>query len=243
MGQGRTVEQGGRTRPCSFNAGYLLRCGFAAGTLVLIAGCAWFRPAPEPEPVQYSYAPLPPTPAFEAAHDRVTILPEEDGSIGGVVVRSGGAIIVLDQPYASALVEGEGRATKSTYDVQGAQQDFAEVLAALPGRPSKFMLYFFEGNDEPIPQSDEEIARMIAHLGARTIPEILVIGHTDAVGGMQYNDKLSLQRAERVRALLIERGVPEESIRIEGRGKREPIVPTPDGMQEPKNRRVEINVR
>ncbi len=242
MEQARFAGEG-RIGRCNTKVRHLLRCGLAAAMLMQSFGCAWFRPAPEPEPVQYSYASLPPTPKFEPAHDRITILPEEDGSIGGVVVRSGGAIIVLDQPYASALVEGEGRTLKSTYDAQGAQQEFADVLAALPGRPIKFMLFFYEGNDEPIPQSDEEIARMIAALDARTLPEILVIGHTDAVGGMQYNDKLSLQRAERVRALLIERGVPEESIRIEGRGKREPIVPTPDGMQEPKNRRVEINVR
>jgi len=98
--------------------------------LILVSGCALFRaaPEPEPEPVQYSYAPLPPTPIFEAVHDRVTILPKEDGSkIGGVVVRSGGAIIVLDQPYASALVEVEGRATKSTYGADRARQDFAGV--------------------------------------------------------------------------------------------------------------------
>ncbi|MEO8165909.1 MAG: OmpA family protein [Betaproteobacteria bacterium] len=213
--------------------------------VTLIAGCAWVRPAyqPEPEPVQYSHAPLPPTPAIKAAHDQVTILPKKDGPIGGVVVRSKDAIIVLDEPYASALILEEGRATKSTYDAERAKQDFAEVLAALPGKPTKFTLFFFEGNDELIPQSDEEIARILADLDARPVPEILVIGHTDAVGGMPYNDKLSLQRAERVRALLIQRGVPGESIQVEGRGKREPIVLTPDGMQEPKNRRVEINVR
>jgi outer membrane protein OmpA-like peptidoglycan-associated protein len=42
---------------------------------------------------------------------------------------------------------------------------------------------------------------------------------------------------------LIRRGVAPENIVAFGRGKREPIVPTPDGVAEPRNRRVEIYVR
>ena len=80
-------------------------------------------------------------------------------------------------------------------------------------------------------------------MATRPSPEILVIGHTDAVGAGQYNDKLSMQRAERVRAELVLRGIAEDSITVTGRGKREPLVPTDDGVAEPQNRRVEINVR
>ena len=68
-------------------------------------------------------------------------------------------------------------------------------------------------------------------------------GHTDTVGTDQYNDALSLRRAERVRALLIGRGIAPDSVGAIGRGKRELRVPTPDGVAEPRNRRVEITVR
>jgi len=70
-----------------------------------------------------------------------------------------------------------------------------------------------------------------------------VAGHTDAVGTDQYNDALSLRRAERVSALLVARGIPSDRITAVGRGKRELLVPTPDGVAEPRNRRVEITVR
>jgi outer membrane protein OmpA-like peptidoglycan-associated protein len=150
---------------------------------------------------------------------------------------------VLDKPYASALVEGPGMVTESTYDAELAKQDFADVLAVLPGEPAKFLLYFLEGKDELTPESEEEVEKIFAGLATRPAPEILVIGHTDAVGAGQFNDKLSLQRAERVRAELIRRGIPEDNIAVEGRGKREPLVTTADGVAEPKNRRVEINVR
>ena len=80
-------------------------------------------------------------------------------------------------------------------------------------------------------------------LANRPAPEISVIGNTDSVGTTQYNDELSLQRAEHVRSVFIERGIPEASISAAGRGKRELLVPTADGVAEPQNRRVEINVR
>jgi len=70
-----------------------------------------------------------------------------------------------------------------------------------------------------------------------------VIGHTDTVGSLDFNDKLSRARADRMRELLIERGLPGERIQAAGRGKRELLVPTEDNVSEPKNRRVEINVR
>jgi outer membrane protein OmpA-like peptidoglycan-associated protein len=72
---------------------------------------------------------------------------------------------------------------------------------------------------------------------------VVVIGHTDRVGNDQYNDRLSLQRAERVRGELVRLGIPESRIRTAGRGEREPLVATDDEVPEPRNRRVEINVR
>ena len=84
---------------------------------------------------------------------------------------------------------------------------------------------------------------MLDELRRRPSPDILVIGHTDRVGNDAENDQLSLQRAERVRESFVAQGIAAERIRAAGRGEREPIVPTADGVDEPRNRRVEINVR
>ena len=225
----------------------VLRGSLVIALLAQLSGCSWLWPQPDPEreAVQYSYATLPSqrTAPKKTAHDRVTILPKKDGSIGGVVIRQDGVAVLLDKAYATALVEGPGMITQSTYDAQRAQEDFALVLAALPGEPANFLLYFLEATDELTPESEAEIDNIFAELAARPAPEILVIGHADAVGTAQYNDKLSLQRAEHVRDELIRRGVAEVNITVEGRGKREPLVTTEDGISEPKNRRVEISVR
>src|SRR6185436_14935129 len=56
-------------------------------------------------------------------------------------------------------------------------------------------------------------------------------------------DQLTAQRAETVKGFLVGIGIAAERIQTAGRGKREPIVQTGDNVDEPKNRRVEINVR
>ena len=87
------------------------------------------------------------------------------------------------------------------------------------------------------------------------IPEILeaiksqgsshvrVIGHTDTVASIEYNRRLSRLRAKSVADVLVSRGVDRASIEIEYYGKEKLLIETPDGVAEPKNRRVEIIVR
>lgn len=58
---------------------------------------------------------------------------------------------------------------------------------------------------------------------ALQLDRILVIGHTDRIGAVGYNDKLSLRRAEAVRNYLISRGIDSRHIFAEGRGSREPV--------------------
>src|SRR4051812_18175437 len=218
----------------------LLRRRAFASLMALLSGCSWLWPAPdpEPEPVQYSDA----APSG-VGHEQITILPKENGPIGGVVVWHDGVEVLLDKPYATALVEAPGVVTESTYDAALAQQNFAVVLAALPERSSHFLVYFEEDADDLTPESEAEIDKIFTALNSRTDPEIVLIGHTDAVGTGRYNDRLSQERAMRVREILVRLGIAEESIAVEWRGKREPLVATDDGVAEPKNRRVEIEVR
>jgi len=226
-----------RSGRCCGRRWQLLRRGVLASLVALLSGCSWLWPAPDPEPeaVQYSEA------AF--GHEQITILPKENGSIGGVVVWHDGVEVLLDKPYATAMVEAPGIVTESTYDAALAKQNFAVVLAALPERSSHFLVYFEEDADDLTPESEAEIDKIFAALNARTDPEIVLIGHTDAVGTGRYNDTLSQERAMRVRDVLVRLGIAEENIAVEWRGKREPLIATDDGVAEPRNRRVEIEVR
>jgi len=181
--------------------------------------------------------------AKPARDDLYVLMPGQDGKTGVLSVESGGQQAVLDQPYAAARVKEPGRVEAGTVTEQEARQAFSAALAAQPGRPTSFILYFLEGRDELTPESKQVIGSILAEIARRPAPEIIVIGHTDRVGTVPYNDALSLRRAERVRDELIKAGIPAESIRVAGRGEREPLIPTPDEVPEPRNRRVEINVR
>ena len=72
---------------------------------------------------------------------------------------------------------------------------------------------------------------------------MVAIGHTDTVGELTNNDRLSAQRAERVKTFLVDIGIPASRIQTAGRGERELLIATGDNVDEPRNRRVEIIVR
>jgi outer membrane protein OmpA-like peptidoglycan-associated protein len=67
-----------------------------------------------------------------------------------------------------------------------------------------------------------------------------VTGYTDTSGSYRYNERLSVRRAGAVAATLAQDGVPPGAMVVTGRGENDLRVPTPDGVREPQNRRVEI---
>ena len=166
-----------------------------------------------------------------------------NGHVGKIVVTHGQEIRVIDTAYGSQRVQSDGKVVAATMTEAEIRKDFGAALTALPGRAASFMLYFLEGRDELTDESKAELDKVFAELKRRPLPDIVVIGHTDTVGGLAYNDKLSLARAERTRDMMIAMGIPPERIQAAGRGKRELLVPTDDNVSEPRNRRVEINVR
>jgi len=172
-------------------------------------------------------------------NETVTVLPSADGHNGVVVVQRGNDKQVLDKPYATTR-NGDAVQVLAVTDVK---ETFGPALQALPARPSVFLLYFVTGTDELTDESKGDLQRILDELKNRPVPDVYVIGHTDTVGELRGNDMLSRLRAETVKGFLVGIGISEERIQVAGRGKREPIVPTGDQVDEPKNRRVEINVR
>ena len=181
--------------------------------------------------------------ASSCARQTVILLPDKEGKETSVVVKQGDREVVLDKPYAAAddrVLLGTRPYTSSAEQVQ---RQFGTAIAAQPARAMSFTLYFVEGKDELTDESKKIVETLFAEIARRPVADIIVVGHTDAVGTDQFNDALAKQRAEAVRAELVRRGVAPENIQASGRGKRDPLVPTPAGVAEPRNRRVEIVVR
>ena len=172
----------------------------------------------------------------------VVLLPEAGGRASAVAVTHGDKQLVLDQPYAAAR-DGATGLTPYTSSEAEVKARWAEALAAQPARAETFTLYFVEGKDVLTDASRQQVDKTLAEIAQRPVPDVLVVGHTDAVGSHAANDALARQRAEVIRTELIRLGVPAANVQVIARGKRAPLVPTADGVAEPRNRRVEIIVR
>jgi len=171
----------------------------------------------------------------------VVLLPERDGRAAAVHVKQGERSLVLDSPYAAAEVTSTGpRAAKVGADEVKAM--FGAALDAQPMRATAFTLYF-EEEDALTGDSQRIVEDVLAAIARYPVPDVVLVGHTDLVGTDTFNDELARKRAESVRQRLVARGIAPGRIVAYGRGKREPAVPTGDGVPEPRNRRVEIIVR
>ncbi|NRR34344.1 OmpA family protein [Oxalobacteraceae bacterium] len=175
--------------------------------------------------------------------EKITLLPSQDGRPSALVIISSSGETVLDQPFRSASIARGGQVNTTSDEAAAIQSRYGTTLAALPQRAAAFLVYFDTATDVLVPESAARLARIQQDLAGRPAPEIMVIGHTDSVDTPAYNDTLSLKRAETVKAMLVEAGIAPERIGAAGRGERELLIPTKNGVAEPKNRRVEIRVR
>jgi OmpA-OmpF porin, OOP family len=173
----------------------------------------------------------------------VALLPEESGTSGTVNMGEGARAVVLDAPLTIAIVDTRGNIDKKAVTQEEIQRTFGEALAAQPPKPLSFTLYFSIASTEVTPESQPTLEALLAEVAKRQAVEVQVTGHTDRVGTDANNDRLSLERAEAVRDMLVQRGLKSNFIRAVGRGEREPLIPTPDDQPELRNRRVEVIVR
>lgn len=176
--------------------------------------------------------------------DKIILLPDPDGKVGAVVVHSATGEQTIDKAYAGVDVTKSGSIEKTLDSQSTVQARYGELLAARPPRPMTFTIFFlFDSATELAPESAATVKKLKAVLATWPAPQLVVVGHTDLAGSQDFNDKLSMQRAQTVATFLIKQGIPAQQIEIAARGKREPLVPTADGVPHRMNRRAVITVQ
>jgi iron complex outermembrane receptor protein len=127
----------------------------------------------------------------------------------------------------------EPEATPAPYTPPPAQ-------APQPPVARSYMVFFDFNKSDLTPQAVAIVDQAAKNAGPGKVTQLTVTGHTDTVGSDAYNMRLSRRRAESVAAELEKNGIPSNEIEIVGKGKRDLLVPTKDGVREPQNRRVTI---
>ncbi|MGA8146603.1 MAG: OmpA family protein [Gallionellaceae bacterium] len=175
--------------------------------------------------------------------ERVTLLPQPDGTPTAVVVQlKAGGSILLDHPYMVATATEKQIGTQQA-DEATVKLRYKDVLDALPARSKSYLLYFDFGNTQLTPESEKYMQVILRDIKELPAPELVVIGHTDESGSDDVNDELSRQRAISVLNILKAEGVDINRVSTVGRGSRDPLVKTKKGAYEARNRRVEIRVK
>jgi len=102
---------------------------------------------------------------------------------------------------------------------------------------------FYDFNKSTLkPEGKAKLDDLVSKMGGIALEVIIAVGHTDAVGGDAYNQKLSVARAESVKGYLVSKGVEKNRVYTEGKGKKQPVADNKTAEGRAKNRRVEIEV-
>jgi len=176
---------------------------------------------------------------------RVVLLPQADGKPSAVVVRAKDGEEVLSKPYqrATAAVGASGAPVVDQADAAKVQAENKPLFDMRPPPPQRYTVFFEVGGTTLTPASQQIMTEALAAALARSGGDIVVTGHTDTKGTGESNDQLSRRRAQEVVQLFVERQFPANRVEAVGRGERDLAVPTADEVDEPRNRRVTIEVR
>ena len=117
----------------------------------------------------------------------------------------------------------------------------APTPVAAPAGPKEYVVYFGFDEDFLTEAAKATVAEVASAIKAGNVVTVLVVGHTDTVGSLQYNQGLSERRAGAVKQGLIDNGISSTTISTEGKSWTQPAKDTGPGVKEPLNRRATIS--
>ncbi len=175
----------------------------------------------------------------------VTLVPDEGGHVGEVELITEGGNTVLNKAYESANAKNEKQAPTKLGQLseENVREMYSDILSKQPLAPEHFLFYFKTGKSNLLAEAKEELAKVKATAEKRKSCDLSVIGHADRVRDNDFNDILSMVRAENVANALKDIGISEKCMDIRYYGENHPVVQTPDEIDEPRNRRVQVEIR
>ena len=171
------------------------------------------------------------------------LIPDEGGTIGKASISNAGGTVPLDKPYSTVGASAKSVDKPFFANFAQVEYEFGSVLKATPRPPVKYTLYFLNGAATLDPESASVLEGLIVKAKATPNADLSVVGHADATGSEAVNVRVSQARAASIRDNLTAAGIPASIIEVTSHGSGNPRVPTPRGVAEPRNRRVEVTIR
>jgi len=154
-------------------------------------------------------------------------------------------MIYPDKAFSGLYVEKKGFLPKiynvekdSLKNIKGMKIGLKPLAS---GEQFLFENVFFDFDKAELkPESISSLSRLKRFLEENAQVNIVIEGHTDNIGEHDYNQDLSMRRAESVREYLVENGISKDRLAVKGWGDKKPILPNTNQANRAKNRRIEI---
>jgi OOP family OmpA-OmpF porin len=162
---------------------------------------------------------------------RVAAEIKKEGALTGVYVEAFNEGML----YNLTIVESQIMQQEVVADANAMRKDLADT-----GKTIVYGIYFDTASAAIKPESEPALVEMVKLLNGSPTLKVYVIGHTDSVGSLESNLKLSSDRAASVVKAITERGIAASRLKSAGVGPYSPVASNDTDEGKAKNRRVEF---
>jgi len=183
--------------------------------------------------------------ACGAPKNLFVLMPDADGTVGTISVKNDVGEQVITSAGTAVKVKDAKTAPAPPKPMaeENIQKIFQSAMNATPEPPARFILQFKSGTTMLTETSWAMLSQITATVKERQPCDVRIIGHTDTAGPAEKNWELGLLRAKTVKQILVDQDTGADQIEAVSHGEKDLLIPTPDNIDEPKNRRVEVFVR
>lgn len=183
--------------------------------------------------------------ACGAPKNLFVLMPNPDGTVGKISVKNDAGEQIVTSAGTGVKVKGANTAPAPPKPASDkyVQKTFMSAINATPQPTIRFSLQFESGTTILTETSQALLPKIAVAAKEWKHCDVRIIGHADAMGPTQENWELGLQRAKTVKQILVDQGIDPDRIEAVSHGETDLLISTPEGVDEPKNRRVEVLVK